>query len=302
MFLPKKVNITEVCPRDGFQNVKDFIPTEKKIEIIKGLIKAGFKKIEAASFVSPKWVPQMADANEVMSAVKDHAREQNVTLAGLALNVKGVENALKAGVDEINYAISVSEAHSLKNANKTNDQAFEQFAEVVKIKGNKKLNLSFATTFGCPFGEEVPTEKIVRFAVKGMEMGADSIGLADTIGVANPLQVEEVVNAVKKEISADKIGMHLHDTRGLALTNAFVAIVNGIYIFETAAGGLGGCPFAPGASGNSATEDMLYMLKNIGIETGIKEDVLYETIKIIKENVNTCLSSHMSTLIPELKL
>ncbi len=301
MFLPKQIQITEVCPRDGFQNVKDFIPTEKKISIIKGLIDSGFKKIEAASFVSPKWVPQMVDAKEVVSAVKDYAKENNVVLVGLALNAKGVEGAINAGVDEINYAISVSEAHSIKNANKTNIQAFEQFAEVVKMKGNKKINLSLATTFGCPFGEDIPTEKIVRFAVKGMELGADSIGLADTIGVANPLLVEEVVNAVKKEISIDKICMHLHDTRGLALTNTLVAMMNGLYIFETAAGGLGGCPFAPGASGNSATEDLLYMLSSIGIETGINEDVLYETIKLIKNNVNTRLSSHMSILSNVLK-
>jgi hydroxymethylglutaryl-CoA lyase len=301
MFLPKHVDITEVCPRDGFQNVKEFIPTEKKIAIIKGLIDAGFKKIEAASFVSPKWVPQMADADEVMAAVKGYAKEHDVILAGLALNVKGVENALNAGVDEIHYVLSVSEIHSLKNSNKTNDQAFEQFAEVVKIKGNKKLNLGLATSFGCPFGEEIPAEKVVRFAVKSLEMGADDIDLADTIGVANPLQVDEIVNAVKKEISVDKICMHLHDTRGLALANALAAMMNGVYKFETAAGGLGGCPFAPGASGNSATEDMLFMMDSMGIETGIKEDKLYETIKLIKNNVNTCLSSHMSVLSPVLK-
>lgn len=296
MNMPKKIDITEVCPRDGFQNIKEFIPTNTKIKVVKSLIDAGFKRIEATSFVSPKWVAQMADSFEVMEAIKDYASQKGVIIVGLALNLRGIQDAIKAGVDEINYAISVSESHSIKNANKTNEQAFEQFREVIKMKGDKKLKLGLATSFGCPFEGKVAVEKVVNFAVKGIEMGADEIMLADTIGTANPALIEDVVTKVKEEIPVDKISMHLHDTRGLALANSLTAMQNGIYKFETAAGGLGGCPFAPGASGNGATEDMLYMLDSMGIENDIIEDKLYEAIEIIKREVPTRVLSHMSMI------
>lgn len=296
MNMPKKIDITEVCPRDGFQNIKEFIPTNTKIKVVKSLIDAGFKRIEATSFVSPKWVAQMADSFEVMEDIKDYASQKGVIIVGLALNLRGIQDAIKAGVDEINYAISVSESHSIKNANKTNEQAFEQFREVIKMKGDKKLKLGLATSFGCPFEGKVAVEKVVNFAVKGIEMGADEIMLADTIGTANPDLIEDVVTKVKEEIPVDKISMHLHDTRGLALANSLTAMQNGIYKFETAAGGLGGCPFAPGASGNGATEDMLYMLDSMGIENDIIEDKLYEAIEIIKREVPTRVLSHLSMI------
>lgn len=297
MYLPNKVEIVEVCPRDGFQNVKEFIDTDRKIEIIKKLIDSGFKRVEITSFVNPKWIPQMKDAAEVVTAIKEYSKGKDVGLIGLVPNKRGVENALSVGVDELTYVISVSERHNKENVNRTVEESMNQFAEIVTEKKNEvKFRLALATTFGCPFGEEIKTEKIISMAKKGLELGASEILLADTVGLGNPLLVENVMKEVVKEIDVNKICMHMHDTRGLALANMIAAMKYGVTKFETAAGGLGGCPFAPGASGNAATEDLLNMLNSMGIAVDIDGEKLAEAVGIIREYVNSPIVSHMSSL------
>lgn len=296
MNLPEKVEIVEVCPRDGFQNVKDFISTENKVEIIKKLIDTGFKRIEITSFVNPKWIPQMIDAKEVAAEVKKYSKGKNVILVALAPNKRGFQNALEAGIDEVTFVVSVSEAHNKKNVNKTVEESMAQFEEIAKDKGGVRLKLALATALGCPFGEKIKTEKIISMAKRGLDVGADEILIADTVGLGNPLLVDKVLGEVTKHIDVNKICMHLHDTRSLALANTVAAMQHGVYKFESAAGGLGGCPFAPGASGNVATEDLANMLISMGIDININIDKLTEAVGLIKRYVNYPITSHMSRL------
>lgn len=297
MQIPAKVEIIEVCPRDGFQNVKDFIKTENKIKIIKQLIDSGVKRLEVTSFVSPKWVPQMSDADAVVAEAKKYAKENNVKLIALAPNKKGVELALNSGVDEVSYVLSVSESHNKKNVNKTVEESLNQFAEIAQMKGTASLKLAIGTTFGCPFGEEIKTEKIITTAKRALDEGASEVILADTVGLGNPALVEKIIKDVTQEIDPRNISLHVHDTRGLGLANILTAMVNGIYRFESAAGGLGGCPFAPGASGNVATEDLINMLESMGVKTDIDIQKVKEAVSMIELYVNSPVTSHMSLLL-----
>lgn len=294
MNLPQKVDIVEVCPRDGFQNVKDFIETEDKIEIIKKIIDSGVKHIEVSSFVHPKWVPQMADASQVVEAVKEYVKDRDVQCIALVPNKYGAMKAKAAELDSITYVISASETHNKKNINKTIEQSFSELEEIAKDIGKTKIRLAIATTFGCPFGEIVPVERVIKMAQRGVELGVEKILLADTIGIANPLQVKQIVSKVKEYINVELLGIHLHDTRGIGLANTLVAVNEGIQYFESAVGGLGGCPFAPGAAGNIATEDLINMFHSMGIDTAINIDRIFDALQLIKEKVNSPIVSHMS--------
>lgn len=297
MFIPKRAEILEVCPRDGFQNVKEFIHTKDKIEIVKKLVDAGFKRIEIGSFVSPKAIPQMADSKHVVSAAKEYVKGKDVKLIGLVPNTRGVEDAIAAGVDQITYVISVSEKHNMSNVRRTVSESMEQYEDLIReYKWDVDFRLGLATTFGCPFGEIISLERVSKMCSWALELGTVEILMADTVGLGNPKKVDEIMGPIVKEFGPERFIMHLHDTRGLALSNTIIAMQHGVNKFESATGGLGGCPFAPGASGNIATEDLYYMFKAIGIETNINIDKVYEAIDIMKTCVKADIKSHLSQL------
>ncbi|MGB7605875.1 MAG: hydroxymethylglutaryl-CoA lyase [Lutisporaceae bacterium] len=297
MTYPKKIEIVEVCPRDGFQNVNDFIETSHKIEIIKKLIDANFKRIEITSFVSPKAIPQMADASEVVKAVREYSKDKNVQLMALVPNQRGVEAAVEAGVNQINYVISVSEQHNMANVKRSVADSMAQFKTLIEANGSLvDFRLGLATTFGCPFGEKIELKKIREMCAWAFDLGTKEILLADTVGLGNPMRVHEVVSTLVKEFGADRFIMHMHDTRGLALVNILAAMEYGIYKVESAVGGLGGCPFAPGAAGNVATEDVINMIHSMGNDTGINIDAIKQALNLIQLHVNAKTVSHMSQL------
>ena len=297
MKLPESVELIEVCPRDGFQNVHDLIPFDAKVAIIKKLAEAGFKRIEAVSFVSPKAIPQMADAKDVMLAVKDTLKAHGVRSVALVPNARGVETALECGVDELTYVVSVSEKHNMANVRRTPDESLAQFKELAGQYGHQmRFRLALATALGCPFGEEIRTERVAEMVRFGLEQGCEEVMIADTVGMSNPKSTYDLMEALVKEFGPERFVMHLHDTRGLALANTLACMQLGVHKFESAAGGLGGCPFAPGAAGNVATEDVLNMMSEMGIATGIDNDVLHEAVELIQANVHANIVSHLTPL------
>ena len=297
MKLPESVELIEVCPRDGFQNVHDLIPFDAKVAIIKKLAEAGFKRIEAVSFVSPKAIPQMADAKDVMLAVKDTLKAHGVRSVALVPNARGVETALECGVDELTYVVSVSEKHNMANVRRTPDESLAQFKELAGQYGHQmRFRLALATALGCPFGEEIRTERVAEMVRFGLEQGCEEVMIADTVGMSNPKRTYDLMEALVKEFGPERFVMHLHDTRGLALATTLACMQLGVHKFESAAGGLGGCPFAPGAAGNVATEDVLNMMSEMGIATGIDNDVLHEAVELIQANVHANIVSHLTPL------
>ncbi|KUK73218.1 MAG: Pyruvate carboxyltransferase [Clostridiales bacterium 38_11] len=295
MKFPPKIEITEVGPRDGFQNIKEWIPTETKLKIIDWLITCGLKKIEATSFVNPKAVPQMADAAEVITTLKQ--KYSDVTFTALAPNLRGVRSAIEAGADEVAYIISASERHNFENTKQTIDQSLEGLGEVVKIAGGTKIMLAIPTTFNCPWTGKVPVENVIKIIEYGLAVGVSEIGLGDTIGSANPLQVEELLDILKLKFPLLSPVLHFHDTRGMGLANVIAAMQAGATKFETSVGGLGGCPFAPGASGNIATEDLVNMLEGMTIQTGIDIEKLMKAVSRTKEVLSVPIISHMASAL-----
>lgn len=291
-----KVEITEVCPRDGFQNVKEFIPTDKKIEIAKRLMDAGFKEMEVVSFVSPKWIPQMADAAEVVEELDKYRKEKglDVKFIGLAPNAKGVSNAVKSKVDGIVCPISVTEKHNLSNVNRTREQSFKDMEEMINTYEGLDVTVGLACTFISPFpNDSVSIDDIKRMSERAYKIGAKKVVLADTVGTASPLVVDDILSKLKGEYDFDKVSLHLHDTAGFALMNAMIGVKHGFIKYESAAGGLGGCPFAPGAAGNVATEDLLNLFKQMNIETNIDFDTVLNAVDKIKDYVEADIVSHM---------
>jgi hydroxymethylglutaryl-CoA lyase len=288
---PKQVTIKEVGPRDGLQNEKAFIETKDKIAWINQLSQTGLTYIEITSFVNPKWIPQLADAAEVAAKIK---KVQGVTYAALVPNLKGLEGALAADVDEVSIFMSASETHNRKNINKSIAETFPVLQEVViqAKKAGKTVRGYISTVFGCPYEGSIDVEQVIKVADKLFEMGIDELSLGDTIGVANPRQVQEVLEEILKRFPKEKLAMHFHNTRGTALANVLASLEMGITTFDSALGGLGGCPYAPGASGNLATDDLLYMLDGMGIATGIQMEQLVEAALFIQEKLGRKLNSH----------
>jgi hydroxymethylglutaryl-CoA lyase len=288
---PKKVAIKEVGPRDGLQNEKVFIETADKIAWINQLSQTGLTYIEITSFVNPKWIPQLADASEVAAKIK---KVQGITYAALVPNLKGLEGALAANVDEVSVFMSASETHNRKNINKSIAETFPVLKEVVveAKKADKTVRGYVSTVFGCPYEGLIDVEQVIKVTDKLFEMGIDELSLGDTIGVANPRQVQEVLEEILKRFPKDKLAMHFHNTRGTALANVLASLEMGITTFDSALGGLGGCPYAPGASGNLATDDLLYMLDGMGIETGVQMEKLVEAALFIQEKLGRKLNSH----------
>ena len=262
------VQIIDVGPRDGLQNEPAIVPTEKKKRLIEMLVDSNVKKIEATSFVHPRKVPQMADAEQVM---KQCATFGEIEFVALIPNKKGFERAKQTNVSEVNWVTAATETFNYKNIGMSIDENFAQFKTIVQESKalNIKICFSIAVSFGCPYEGEVAPAKVISLVERAAEVGVDRIGIADTIGIATPKQVKQLLAEVMQVVPSIPIAIHLHDTRGLGLANAYAALEAGVNIFETSVSGIGGCPFAPGAAGNLATEDLVYVLERMGVRTGI---------------------------------
>ncbi|MDX2093999.1 MAG: hydroxymethylglutaryl-CoA lyase [Kofleriaceae bacterium] len=275
MKLPAEVSIYEVGPRDGLQNEARQVPTPDKLKFIDALVGAGIRAIEITSFVSPKWIPQLADAAEVARGVH---RPSGVRMSALVPNRRGLETALAAGMKEIAVFLSASETHNRKNINKTIAEALAAFDDVIPhaLAAKVQVRAYVSTVFGCPYEGDVDPERAVELMGQLRDKGVYQVSLGDTIGVANPAQTEDVLGRVLAKHPADTVAVHFHDTQGTALANCLVALQMGITTIDSSAGGLGGCPYAPGAAGNLATEDVVAMLHSMGVRTGIDLDKLTE--------------------------
>lgn len=278
--LPGRVKIVEVGPRDGLQNEKETIPADIKVELVDRLTRAGFPNIEAASFVSPKWVPQMASSAEVMERIQ---RKPGVIYSALVPNMRGFEAALAARVDEVVIFGAASEAFSQKNINCSIAESIDRFAEVARATKQHGLRLrgAISCAFGCPYQGEVPVEAVADVVRRLRDIGCDEIDIADTIGVATPNKVHAVMNRVVQDYPLSQLSGHFHDTYGQAMANIYASLECGITIFHSSVAGLGGCPYAKGATGNVATEDVLYMMQGLGIETGIDLDQVVDAGQFI---------------------
>jgi hydroxymethylglutaryl-CoA lyase len=277
--LPKQVSIYEVSPRDGLQNEALPIPLEGKRELIAALIAAGLKRIELTSFVSPRWVPQLADAEEL---ARNFKAPPGVTLSALCPNAKGFERARAAGLEEIAVFMSASETHNRKNTNKSIAESLDTFSEVVPpaLAANMRVRAYVSTVWGCPYEGDVDPEASLSISRALIGLGCYQVSLGDTIGVATPLGVKNLMSRFLSEFTAPELALHFHDTRGTALANALIGLELGIRDFDSSVAGLGGCPYAPGAAGNLATEDLVYMLQGMGIETGVDLDKLIEAGRV----------------------
>lgn len=294
MRLPARVEIIEVGPRDGFQNVKTIIPTAVKQEVVAAVIAAGVRTMEISSFVHPKAIPQMADAADIVRATLAAPAAKGVRLFALVPNLTGAKKAYECGLREVTWVISVSEKHNLANINRTREQSLADLAAVLAELPDLKVRLAAATVFGCPFAGSVPAEDALSLVGSALALGVSSVTLCDTIGVANPWQVHAICRQVLDVFPGVPLALHLHDTRGMGLANTLAGLEAGITTFETSIGGLGGCPFAPGAAGNTATEDTVNMLHAMGVATGIDLDKYLAAVGIVKEKIQPKLTGHMA--------
>jgi hydroxymethylglutaryl-CoA lyase len=278
------VTIVEVGPRDGLQNEKATVPTSVKVELINRLTASGIKNVEATSFVSPKWVPQLADATEVLKQIQ---RRAGVCYSVLVPNQTGLEKALACQVNEIVIFTAASEVFAKKNLNCSIAQSFERFLPIAEIAKANRLPLrgSISCSFGCPYEGDVPIVSVIRVLVRLAALGCDTVDLADTIGVGTVNRVRELIRGAAQEFPIEKLAGHYHDTYGQALANILASLEAGLASFHSSVAGLGGCPFAPGATGNVATEDVVYLINGLGIETGINLDALVSVGEFICEAI-----------------
>ena len=278
--LPRKVKIVEVGPRDGLQNEKGEVPAGVKIELVDRLAKAGFVNVEAASFVSPKWVPQMATSAAVMAGI---TRRPGTIYSALTPNMQGLEAALAARADEVVIFGAASEAFSQRNINCSIAESIARFAPVARAAKDNgvRLRASVSTAFGCPYQGEVPLDAVADVVARMRDLGVDEIDIADTIGVSTPRKTQAVILRAAQEFPLARLSGHFHDTYGQALANIYASMEVGISIFHSSVAGLGGCPYAKGATGNVATEDVLYMMHGLGIETGIDLDQVVDAGQFI---------------------
>ena len=281
----KDVTIVEVSPRDGLQNESVIISADAKVELLERLVAAGAKRIEAVSFAHPKLVPAMADAEQVMERAP---RVEGVSYAGLVLNRRGLSRALAAGVDEVNVVVCVSDTFSEKNQNVSAREAMRAAEAVVEEARSHGLftTVTLATAFGCPFEGEVALDRVVELAVEASHSGADELCLADTVGVGVPSQVRDLTDAVAAAVEGEPhLRFHFHNTRNTGFANAAAAVDMGVSVLDASAGGIGGCPFAPAATGNIATDDLVYMLERMGMSTGVDLETLMPTSAFLSEEL-----------------
>lgn len=289
-----KINVMEVGPRDGFQNLKQILPTEKKLEIIDGVIEAGIKEVEIASFVSPKAVPQMADAREL--AARCVEKHPEVKFWALVPNLRGAQTAWESGIRNVVYIISLSETHNQKNVRRSHEESFADLARLMEACPGLNICVGIPTVFGCPFEGIPEPERAAAFVRRIWDMGIRTVNLADTIGIADPRQVRELVRAVRDALPECDIQIHIHDTRNMGMVNTLAAIECGVVNVQSTLGGLGGCPFAPGASGNTATEDLVFMLNRMGYDTGVDFDKLLAVSKYQRSFVEGIYSGHQMNI------
>ena len=301
MTIPTTVEVTEVGPRDGLQAEPEFVATGQKIRLINNLIDAGVPRIEFSSFVSPRAVPQLTDVVEVFEGI---SRSSSTVLAALVPNAKGAVRAAETGIDEIIVFLSASESHNLKNVNRTVDESLVGFEEVARIaaKSNIPVQGVIATAFGCPFQGDVPVEQLGRIAKRFQELGFKGLGLGDTTGMATPPIVKHAVRYLHSEIPELPISLHFHNTRGLGLVNVIAGLNEGIDQFDASFGGIGGCPFAPKATGNICTEDLVYMLHEMNIDTGIDLQALMAIANQVESIVGHDLPGQVMKAGPRLDL
>lgn len=288
---PDSVIITEVGPRDGFQNIKEWIPTELKKEIIQKLIEAGFPKIEVSSFVNPKAIAQMKDAGEIVSSILDSSSK--FTPYVLVPNFTGAKMAYDLGIMDVTYVFSVSQSHNLNNVRRTREESLDELQKIKEMLPTLRIKVDLATAFDCPFEGKTPPEQVIEMINRCLVLGIEEICLCDTIGTANPQQTEELLSTLKEHFPGRQFGFHFHDTKGMGLANVLIALQQGYTSFESAVGGLGGCPFAPGAAGNIATEDLIGMLEDMGIKTGINLDRVIEAANLVKTGIKPDLTGHL---------
>lgn len=287
---PARVNVVDVGPRDGLQNEAVHVATADKIEFVNRLADAGLSVIEVAAFVSPTWVPQMADAAEVFAGI---SRRAGTRYAALVPNLAGLERAHAAGVTEVGIFAAASESFSRRNINQGIDASLERYRIVCARASALGMTVRgyVSTAFGCPFEGEVPADRVAHVAGSLIDMGAFEVAISDTIGIAHPGQVPRVVDAVSRRVPLDRLALHFHDTRGSALANVLAAMHLGVATFDSAAGGLGGCPYAPGATGNLATEDLIYMLDGMDIRTGVDLRAVVDASAFIEGRIGHALTS-----------
>jgi hydroxymethylglutaryl-CoA lyase len=288
--VPADVSVYEVSPRDGLQNERVTVPLADKLRLIDAVVAAGLKRVEITSFVSPKWIPQLADADEVAEARK---APPGVEFSALVPNPQGLARAKHAGLREVAVFLSASETHNRKNVNKSIDLTLQAFEETVgpAREAGMRVRGYVSTVWGCPYEGYVDPRRSIGIAKRLVEMGCYQVSLSDTIGVGTPRQTHEIIEMALAELPREAIAMHMHDTRGTALANIVVGLELGIRDFDASIGGLGGCPYAPGAAGNVATEDLVYMLNGMGIATGIDLDRLVEAGRVASGVVGRALPS-----------
>ena len=271
--LPHEVSVFEVGPRDGLQAESAFVPTDEKVALIDALSRTGVKRIQATSFVNPAWIPQLADAEEVMERIE---RVAGVEYNALIPNRRGLERAVAAGADSVYLVVSASSTHNRKNVNRAPRETLEEFAQLLPeaTAAGLPVYCAVATAYGCPYEGPTPPDAVVAIAGRLFELGVVEVGLGDTTGMANPVQVERLVTRLREAYPGGRFNLHFHNTRGMALANIVVGLQLGMETFDASVGGLGGCPYAPGATGNVATEDVVHMLEAMGVGTGIDLDAL----------------------------
>lgn len=287
----KRVQIVEVGPRDGLQNEAKVLSIEDKLRFIELLTQAGFQRIEVASFVNPKWVPQMAGAQKLYPRL---FKREGVRYSALVPNARGMEDALGAGAGEVAVFTAASETFNRKNVNMSIEDSFAAIAHVVEMaNGKRPVRGYLSTCFGCPYEGRVEAQRVAALAERLLVLGCFEVSISDTIGVATPGEVDRVLDAVLARVPVQKVALHFHDTRGMALANVLRALDLGIGVFDSAAGGAGGCPFAPGAAGNVATEDLLFMLTGLGIETGVSLDKVAQASRFLESALGRSLPSRV---------
>lgn len=296
MTMPKAVSIVEVGPRDGLQNEKSIVSVEEKINFINLLSKTGIKRIEAGSFVSPKWVPQMADSGDIFSGIE---KNPSITYSALTPNIKGLDAAIESGVEEVAVFGAASESFSMKNINCSIEESLKKFEPVIAKANthNVKVRGYVSCVMGCPYEGEISPSAVADVSKRLIDMGCYEISLGDTIGTGTPVATKRLLDSVLNVVNIEQLAVHFHDTYGQALVNLYSALDYGVATIDSAVAGLGGCPYARGASGNVATEDVLYMLNGMGINTGIDMEKLLVATQFISEVVNKVPSSKVANAL-----